>query len=128
MFKDKGSGYYSLAIMQDSFIPEESSEENPCLADPLLQDGGVAINKGTLVIDLHDWVSCGSYWVGHATYIFRYQDGKFMLIGYDKSEYSRASGEKNSTSINFVTKKKSSTTGDNVFENGKPKTVGKILA
>jgi len=130
LFKDKISGNYSLAILQDSFIPEESSEEDPCLADPLLQDGGIAIKRGTLVIDFHNWVSCGSYWAGHVTYIFRYQEGSFMLIGYDTSEYNRATGEKNKTSINFITKKKSITTGDNILadSNAKPKTVWKDIS
>ena len=125
LFKDKAIDSYNLAVLQDAFIPEANSEEDPCLADPLLQDGGIDIKRGTLIVDFHDWVSCGSYWVGHVTYIFRYQQGSFMLIGYDTSEYNRASGEQNKTSINFVTKKKSVTTGDNVLADttAKPQTV-----
>jgi len=129
LFSDKATGFYNLAIAQETFIPEANSEEDPCLADPLLEDGGIAIKKGTLVIDLHNWVSCGSYWAGHITYVFRYQEGSFMLIGYDTSEYNRATGEQNKTSINFNTKKKSTTTGDNILEDvpAKPKTVWEYI-
>lgn len=55
---------------------------------------------------------------------FRYQNDSFELIGYDQSEFSRASGEESSESINFSTGKKSTTTGGNIFEDNEsnPKT------
>lgn len=121
LFKYKADGSYSLGTSQDTFIPEENDQESPCLADPLLQDGGIYIVKGNLIVEFNYWLSCGSYGVSNKQYTFRFQDNTFALIGYDTSEYSRASGERTSISINFLTKKKSSTTGENMFEDDKSK-------
>ena len=129
LFKYKADGSYSLGTMQDTIIPEENDEENPCLADPLLQDGSIDIVKGNLIISLKYWLSCGSYGVSNKQYTFRYQDNGFALIGYDTSEYSRSTGEMSHSSINFLTKKKSSTTGENMFEDDvkKHKTVWETI-
>jgi len=121
LFKYKPDGSFSLGAMQDTLIPEANDQEVPCLADPLLQDGGIFIVKGNLIVDFNYWLSCGSYGVSNKQYTFRYQDNGFALIGYDTSEYSRASGEMTTTSINFLIKKKSSTTGGNMFEDDKSK-------
>jgi hypothetical protein len=121
LFKYKPDGSYSLGAKQDTFIPLENDEENSCLADPLLQDGGIDIVKGNLIVSLNYWLSCGSYEVIYKQYTFRYQDNGFALIGYDTSEYSRSSGEMSHTSVNFLTNKKSTTTGENMFEDDKSK-------
>lgn len=127
LFKD--SKGYRLAALHKSFIPPENDEDATCLADPLLQDGGVDIKKGVLSIDFNYWVSCGSYGVSHSTYKLRWQNDQFTLIGYDSSEYSRSLGDESSVSINFITKKKAITTGGNMFDEtqNKPKTVWKTI-
>ena len=129
LFKYKPDGSYSLGASQDTFIPLENDEENSCLADPLLQDGGIDIVKGNLIVDFNYWLSCGSYGVTNKQYTFRFQDNNFALIGFDTSEYSRSSGEMSHTSINFLTKKKSTTTGENMFEDDakKHKTVWETI-
>lgn len=38
-------------------------------------DGGISIRKQVLVVDLHYWLSCGSYGVNHMQYKFRHQQG-----------------------------------------------------
>jgi hypothetical protein len=129
LFKNKGTDAYSLIAKADSFIPEANDEENPCLADPLLESGDVTINKGLLVVEFNYWYSCGSSGVSHKTYTFRFQDNVFMLIGYDSSDFNRFSGEIGNISINFLTKKKSITSGENEFGEGdaKPKVVWKAI-
>jgi len=127
IFRD-GEGY-KLAAVHKNFIPPAGDEDATCLADPLLQDGGITIKKGVLLLDFHYWLSCGSYEVSHETYTLRWQDNQFILIGYDSSEYSRSLGDESSVSINFVTRKKAVTTGGNVFDDAqnKPKTVWKTI-
>ena len=127
LFKD--SKGYSLAALNKNFIPPANDEDATCLADPLLQDGGITIKKGVLLIDFHYWLSCGSYGVSHECFKLRWQDSKFVLIGYDSSEYSRSLGDESSVSINFVTKKKQVVTGGNMFneDQNKPKTVWKTI-
>lgn len=124
LFKRKEGGYTLVSKNEKDFIPSPNSEINPCLSDPLLQDGDITIDKGILTVSLRFWLSCGSWYVNNASYVFRYQQNQMMLIGFDHFEYHRANGESSSTSINLSTGKQSHTTGKNMFDDsGKPKTV-----
>ncbi|MFD2554614.1 hypothetical protein [Sphingobacterium tabacisoli] len=123
-FKEKDNGYTLVAQNAIGFIPPENDEESTCLADPLMTEGGIGIQKGILTISFQYWLSCGSWYVNNADYKFRYQDREMELIGFDHSEFHRASGEQSSTSINLSTKQMEHTTGYNMFEDSisKPKT------
>lgn len=123
LFK-KDNGYYSLiANNNNGFVPSQNDAVSACLEDPLMADGGIIIEKGVLKIHYKYWLSCGSWFVNTADYTFRYQRGGMELIGFDHNEFHRASGESNSTSINFSTKKIQEITGMNEFEEteNKPK-------
>lgn len=130
LFKDK-NGEYRLGAKNDKgFIEPENSEMNPCLADPLLTEGEISITKGLLKINFNYWLSCGSYSVNNSVYTFKFQNNHFRLIGFDHSDFSRATGEENSSSINFLTNRKSTTTGDNMFDDNprKPITTWKNIS
>jgi hypothetical protein len=102
-------------LMTENYsLPTENDEESPCLADPL-EDGGIVITKGLLKINLHYWLSCGSWYVTNNSYTFRYQNNNFNLIGFDSNDFHRASGDITEKSINFSTGKVKSTTGKNEF-------------
>lgn len=122
-FKER-SGYRLVSQNNKGFVPTANDAKSPCLADPLLQDGDIGIKNGLLGIYFQYWLSCGSWLVNNATYKFRYQHRAMELIGFEHTEYHRASGEVQNTSINYSTKKKSITTGDNMFDDkkGRPKT------
>ena len=121
LFKDKNGEYRLGAKNDQGFIEPENSEMNPCLADPLLTEGGINITKGLLKINFNYWLSCGSYSVNNSIYTFRFQNNHFRLIGFDHSDFSRASGEENTSSINFLTNRKSSTTGGSAFDDNESK-------
>ncbi len=104
---------YQLITENDS-LPTENDEESPCLADPL-EDGGLSITKGLLKINLHYWLSCGSWYVTNNSYTFRYQNNNLGLIGFDSNDFHRASGDITEKSINFSTGKVKTTTGKNEF-------------
>ena len=104
---------YQLITENDS-LPTENDEESPCLADPL-EDGGMSITKGLLKINLHYWLSCGSWYVTNNNYTFRYQNNNLSLIGFDSNDFHRASGDITERSINFSTGKVKTTTGKNEF-------------
>lgn len=104
---------YQLITENDS-LPTENDEQSPCLADPM-EDGGINIHKGILKINLHYWLSCGSWYVTNNSFSFRYQNNAMRLIGFDQSEFHRASGDQSSRSINFSTGKVKTTTGENEF-------------
>jgi hypothetical protein len=120
-FKEKKGGYTLIAKNDISFVPPENNAESTCLADPLLTEGGMGIQKGLLTIHYQYWLSCGSWYVNNASYTFRYQNSKMELIGFDHSEFHRASGEESSLSINFSTRKVSHTTGGNLFDDNESK-------
>ncbi len=123
----KTSGNYSLQAQNTNFIPTENDADNTCLADPLQETGAISIKNGVLILSYQYWLSCGSYGVSNVDYTFRFQNQKMELIGFQRGEYSRSSGEENMASINFSTRKKSETSGGNMFSDktNKPKTVWK---
>ncbi|MGN7987386.1 hypothetical protein ACTJKC_08600 [Pedobacter sp. 22226] len=123
----KTPGQYQLQAQNTRFIPTENDTVSTCLADPLQETGAIMIKNGTLILSYQYWLSCGSYEVSNLDYTFRFQNQKMELIGFDISSYSRSSGEETITSLNFSTRKKSETSGGNMFSDktNKPKTVWK---
>ena len=95
---------YREAVRNTTLLPSENSEDTPCLADPL-QEGDISIRKQVLVVNLHYWLSCGSYSVNHMQYKFRYQQGAWPLIGLDVNSSSRNSYDTEQSSYNFATGK-----------------------
>ncbi len=114
------TGGYRPVFSRDRLLPGENDEISPCLLDPLMQDGGLSISRGRLMIDLRSWSSCGSYGVSHQKFTFRFDDGRFRLIGYDTWEFSRGSGDGSSVSVNFLTGQRKTTTGQNEFKPAQP--------
>lgn len=128
LFKTSADSY-QLAVKNYGFIPSENQEESPCLADPLMPEGGISIEKGLLIIHYQYFYSCGSWHITNKDYTFRFQQQKFLLIGYDDYSLHRSSGDQYITSINFLTKKRSDTTGGNEFneKENKAKTIWKTI-
>ncbi|WP_018627390.1 hypothetical protein [Niabella aurantiaca] len=116
----EGKGYRKV-LSTDKFLPSVNSAVTPCLSDPFV-DGSIGIDKGVLKMGFHYWLSCGSYEVTDRDYRFRFQHGRFELIGLDVSSLHRASGETSTTSYNFMTGKKQEISGGNEFfpENDHP--------
>lgn len=100
-FASKSSAEYTLAQENHTLSPRIDS---PYLDDPL-DEGAVSIVRGTVRISLRMWMSAGSWGAGTMTYIFRYQEGCFRLIGYDREEFNRGTGKTLHTSINYLTGK-----------------------
>lgn len=99
---EKGAGYRRVGI-NHLLIPRI---EDPVIDDPF-EDQNLTIKKGLLKLTIRLWMSAGG-WTTHSTnYTFRYRDGAMRLIGYDKNEVDRGSGEETKTSINYLTGKMS---------------------
>ncbi|WP_249383836.1 hypothetical protein [Chitinivorax sp. B] len=120
-----GTGYQQVQHI-DGFLPSEHDTETPCLEDPLAE-GGIEIKRGILNIDMHYWLSCGSWEVNHKTFRFRHQHNRFRLIGLDSWSFRRNSGERAERSINYLTGKEKHTTGLNEFATSKPVVTWKTL-
>jgi hypothetical protein len=117
-------GRQELAASSDSVIPPAGSEDNACLADPM-EEGGVSIARGALRVSMQNWLSCGSYGVTNRSFTLRLERGRLRLIGYDRLDFSRSSGEGERLSVNYLTGRYSKTTGLVIVGDGpeRPKTV-----
>jgi hypothetical protein len=101
------SAGYTLALENHTLIPRR---EVPTFDDPL-SEGGVAIERGTLRVTMGFFASAGSWATSTTTYTFRHQNGRFELIGFDRDETQRNTGETSITSINYSTGQAKLTTG-----------------
>jgi len=105
-FGNAGGGY-DLALENHTLIPRTTE---PNLED-YLQDGGIAIKRGTLQVTLHLFANAGGWAAGDRTFTFRFQDGRFALIGYDSDRVQRNTGETTGVSVNYLTGKMKLTSG-----------------
>lgn len=111
-----GNGWRQLA-RADGLVPTAGNMDSPCLADPL-EDGGVTVAKRILTVWLNDWLSCGSFGVTALSYKFRLEKGRFRLIGFDRLQFSRATGLGDETSINYLTGRRKDTSNATILEFG----------
>ena len=111
----QGAGY-RLVAENRSWLPSAGDVDMPCLADPLLDEGSIEINRGVLKVSLGYWLSCGSWGVSRDTYTFRWQQNRLRLIGWDGVEFMRNSGDMTERSINYLTGRQKTVTGGNMFE------------
>lgn len=79
--------------------------------------------KGLLRINVDVFNSAGSYESYNHTYLFRFQDGDFYLIGDDSHVFSRNFGETTETSTNYLTNKQKVTNYNEFDESIKRKVV-----
>lgn len=95
----KGAGY-ELALADHQLIPRH---ENPNADDEFDE---ITIAGGNLKVTMHMFLSAGGWQMGGTTYTFRWQDGGFKLIGFDRDRVMRNSGETSEVSINYLTGRK----------------------
>lgn len=93
---------YSLAAQNHTLI---TRHEAPNLSDVFEEGAGVSIVRGTLQTTLFFFSNAGSWSTGSASYTFRWQEGAFALIGYDRSSMMRNSGQTESLSIYYSTRR-----------------------
>ena len=125
----KANGVFELVAKNRKFIPPVNDQDSPCLQDPFGEEGSISIEKGLLNIHFQHFYSCGAWEIYNFDYMFRYQNQKIELIGYNKSSLHRSSGEETSLTVNFSTLKLNYTSGTNAFKDGnKPKTIWKKIS
>lgn len=90
---------YMLAELNSRLIPHS---DNATLEDPMA-DGELVAQRGGFEIKLMLMAGVGSYQMATLKYRFRYQDGCFRLIGFDRLETNRATLDTRDLSINFLT-------------------------
>jgi hypothetical protein len=119
----KARGGYDLALENHTLIPRTTE---PNLDDYFAEGGGIAIKRGTLQVKLHLFASAGGWAAGNRTFTFRFQDGRFALIGYDSDMTQRNTGKTTRISVNYLTGKMKTTMGS--IENDKTTARWRTLA
>jgi hypothetical protein len=105
VFANRG-GDYRLAATDSKLIPRL---ENPNQDDPFDE---VKIVNGALRVKMHLFLSAGGWRMGGSAYTFRWQDGGFRLIGFDRDDVIRNTGDTEEVSINYLTRVKELKTGN----------------
>ncbi|MDO8876542.1 MAG: hypothetical protein Q7V40_10625 [Pseudolabrys sp.] len=94
------NGGYALALENHTLI---ARTDDPFQQDPIdpdgIQAGEIAIRNGTLRVTLGYFGGN----MGRMTYTFRFQNGRFEMIGYDRVDVTRNSGVTSDISINYST-------------------------
>lgn len=99
LFKNAAKNLYESAKQSNSFIV---APESPTMSEPF-QDA--SIKNGVLQLSFEQWSSAGSWSMTQTSFKFRFQNGDFVLIGADKTESMRNTGEMETRSYNFLTRK-----------------------
>ncbi len=76
--------------------------------------------KGVMKISVNTFMSAGGWGNNDDTYLFRYQQGDFFLIGQDSQSVARNTHNAEKVSINYLTHKKQELEY-NIDDNRKPK-------
>jgi hypothetical protein len=96
------AGGYDLALENHTLIGRTADAFAQDPLDPNgVQAGGVEIKKGALQVTLGYFGGD----MGHITYTFRCQKGRFDLIGFDSIDVDRSGGTIDQISINFATRR-----------------------
>jgi hypothetical protein len=100
-FADAAGGY-DLALENHTLVGRTTE---PSAQDPLdpngVQAGGVEIKKGTLQVTVGYFGGN----MGRMTYTFRFEKGRFALIGYDSIDVDRSGGTIDQVSVNYSTRR-----------------------
>ncbi|BCJ92155.1 hypothetical protein IZ6_28900 [Terrihabitans soli] len=118
----EGTGY-RLVLQNSVLIPRHI---DPVLDDAFAADGGIEVARGAFSVVLNSFSSAGSWEAGNARLTFRWQNGRFELIGWERNTVQRNSGATVDTSANFSTGVLEIKKGS--IENDRSKTAKKKIA
>lgn len=106
----KGGGY--RVVVQNSTLITRNAL--PTMEDPFdsVTGGGLSVKGRTVRVQLGMFMNAGGWGMYNVTYSFRWQNNRFELIGYDRNDTQRNSGETRSLSINYSTGKVKLQTGN----------------
>ena len=104
LFKDKDG--YKIAKQSNTFIV---APDSPTQLEPFQE---VRIKNGILELSFELFSSAGSWSMTSSSYRFKFLNGEFVLIGADKTDSMRNSGEMTSRSYNFLTSRLKVSTGN----------------
>lgn len=104
VFERTAAGFRQIGAA-DRLVPAAGNTDTPCLVDPL-EDGDLSIARQVLSVSMRFWLSCGGWGSTTVTYRFRREAARFRLIGFDRTEFMRNSGQGEALTVNFLTARK----------------------
>lgn len=104
LFQDQDG--YRIAKQSNTFIV---APDSPTQLEPFQE---LRIKNGVLELRFELFSSAGSWSMTSSSYRFKFLNGEFVLIGADKTDSMRNSGEMESRSYNFLTSRLKVSTGN----------------
>jgi hypothetical protein len=97
---------YDVALADHMLIPrvENANQEQPF--------DGIRIENGLLKLKMHLFFDAGGYRVGRWGFAFRWQDGGFKLVNFDRDSVIKKTGDTEVISIDYPAGRKDVTTGN----------------
>jgi len=95
----EGGGRFRTVLEDHALLPRvlDANVEEP------LDEDGLSVSRGLLKVKLRLFLSMGGWTTYANSFTFRFQEGCFRLIGFDRAELHRGSGETEDVSINYLT-------------------------
>lgn len=93
-------GSYKLVAQNHALIPRWT-ERN--MDDYFGEEGSLSVARSAVSVGLHYFANAGGWDAGSTIFTFRWQHGRFEMIGYENDDLKRNTGEEVNTSINFST-------------------------
>jgi hypothetical protein len=106
-FRNGPAGDFFLQLENRTLIPRRT---DPVMADPF--EDGLAVDRGNLRVNLNLWLSAGGWDMSGMSHTLQYRNGRFELIGYDRSTTNRRSLDTTDVSVNYLTGKMKISTGN----------------
>jgi hypothetical protein len=108
-FARPGGAGYRLAVRNHSLIARRT---NPGQLDPFGEEDSIfEIARGTLRLSLHLFMTAGGWTMGNSIFTLRWQGDALRLIGFDSTTVQRNSGDTESLSVNYLTRRVRAGTG-----------------
>ena len=104
IYFSKDAGNYTLFKEYPNTLPGQEDEFTFVSIESEITE------KGVLKFDVSSFNSAGGSESDQQSYLFRFQDDDFYLIGFDRQSYSRLTGEAEKVSRNYLTHKQLTTT------------------
>jgi hypothetical protein len=102
-------GGYRRVLANGTLITRRTQ---PNIDDVWDADSGLTVGKGVFRVRLNLFANAGGWEAGPTQYTFRWQNGRFEMIGYDSTTIHRGTGEVDEVSINYSTGKVKLTKGN----------------
>lgn len=101
-----GGAGYGLHTVNFDLIPRH---EDPNMTDPFVD---LTVDRGSMRVMLESFQTAGSWYSSSVTFVLRLAGTGMSLIGYERSDLNRGSGDFTEVSINYLSGRKQTSTGN----------------